>query len=609
MAVSLSLLAGAGWQFFDDNGNPLSGGLLYTYEAGTTTPLATYTDSNGNVANANPIVLDAAGRVPYQVWLDTSATYKFVLTTSLNITVWTEDNVEAAGVSAASLAASSGSSLIGFLQSGTGAVARTVQGKLRDTASVFDFMTAAQIADVQAGTLLVDVTAAVQAAINASYGRKLFFPRGAYRITSTLTVQVYANAGVNNLGVHLQGEAMGPISGTLSGTRLCIVGAINGINVNNSTAQNGDARIIIEDMLIYGDGTNAAGGSGIIANLSNNMLLRNLFIQDFRNHGIYLYRCFGSSVEDCTILRCRAWGIWANEAFNLGNLRRVRVYGCGRSYSSDVQGSIYLSGAGNENLGVIIEDVDVSYAGTSAYQLFQRSDSTLTNIVVNAGVATATTASAHGLLTGNLISVVGATADAALNTIYPPAVTATGATTFTFATSAGNGTYTESTLTIGPAAYGFLINYTRGLVLHGYAEDCIGPSMLIGSTTTAFDISGGYWQGTQYGCVVINDSATNGSYGAMYFNGQFARMYLSNSAGPNAVNFRTSNVFASGAQLTRTAPQQMTEGVYYASAAPTTGTWSVGDRVVRNPPVVGQPKAWTCTVAGTPGTWVSEGNL
>jgi hypothetical protein len=48
---------------------------------------------------------------------------------------------------------------------------------------------------------------------------------------------------------------------------------------------------------------------------------------------------------------------------------------------------------------------------------------------------------------------------------------------------------------------------------------------------------------------------------------------------------------------------------YYASAAPTSGTWSVGDRVFNSVPSVGQPKGWLCTVAGTPGTWVSEGNL
>lgn len=45
------------------------------------------------------------------------------------------------------------------------------------------------------------------------------------------------------------------------------------------------------------------------------------------------------------------------------------------------------------------------------------------------------------------------------------------------------------------------------------------------------------------------------------------------------------------------------------TAAPTLGTWSVGDRIINSAPAVGQPKAWVCTVAGTPGTWVSEGNL
>ena len=45
------------------------------------------------------------------------------------------------------------------------------------------------------------------------------------------------------------------------------------------------------------------------------------------------------------------------------------------------------------------------------------------------------------------------------------------------------------------------------------------------------------------------------------------------------------------------------------NAAPTDGTWAVGDRMIKETPTVGQPKAWVCTVAGTPGTWVSEGNL
>lgn len=47
----------------------------------------------------------------------------------------------------------------------------------------------------------------------------------------------------------------------------------------------------------------------------------------------------------------------------------------------------------------------------------------------------------------------------------------------------------------------------------------------------------------------------------------------------------------------------------YGTSLPTTGTWSVGNRVINSTPTVASPKSWVCTVSGTPGTWVSEGNL
>jgi hypothetical protein len=93
MSVSLSPYAGAGAQFFDNNGNPLAGGLIYTYSAGTTTPAATFTSSSGGTANANPIVLDSAGRTPAQIWLTAGLSYKFELQTSLNVTIKTDDNI------------------------------------------------------------------------------------------------------------------------------------------------------------------------------------------------------------------------------------------------------------------------------------------------------------------------------------------------------------------------------------------------------------------------------------------------------------------------------------------------------------------------------------
>jgi len=190
MAVNLSMLAGAGAQFFDNNGVILSGGLVYTYTAGTTTPQTTYTTSAGNVAHTNPIVLDSAGRVASggEIWLTDAVAYKFVLKTSVAVTIATYDNVtgNSSGIYAA-FAASSGSSLVGYTQGGTGAVATTVQNKLRQTVSVKDF------GAVGNGT--TDDTAAITSAFNYAMAQtfaqvtgnpnpilttSLYFPPGRY---------------------------------------------------------------------------------------------------------------------------------------------------------------------------------------------------------------------------------------------------------------------------------------------------------------------------------------------------------------------------------------------------------------------------------------------
>lgn len=92
MAVNLSPV-GNSQQFFDNNGVPLNGGLIYTYQAGSSTPLATYTDINGTVANANPIVLNSSGRLANEVWLTYGYYYKFVLKDSAGVTIGTYDNL------------------------------------------------------------------------------------------------------------------------------------------------------------------------------------------------------------------------------------------------------------------------------------------------------------------------------------------------------------------------------------------------------------------------------------------------------------------------------------------------------------------------------------
>ena len=88
--MSANLSAVPKLQFFDNNGNPLVGGKLYTYAAGTTTPLATYVDASAGTPNTNPIILDSRGEA--NVWLS-ATTYKFVLTDASDATIWTVDNI------------------------------------------------------------------------------------------------------------------------------------------------------------------------------------------------------------------------------------------------------------------------------------------------------------------------------------------------------------------------------------------------------------------------------------------------------------------------------------------------------------------------------------
>ena len=78
-------------QFFGTDGLPLVGGKLYTYAAGTTTPIATYTDHTQDNLNTNPVILDSNGQAG--VWLTDSITYKYTLTDADDVPLFTVDYV------------------------------------------------------------------------------------------------------------------------------------------------------------------------------------------------------------------------------------------------------------------------------------------------------------------------------------------------------------------------------------------------------------------------------------------------------------------------------------------------------------------------------------
>jgi hypothetical protein len=236
MTVNLSALAGAGQQFFDNNGNPLSGGKLYSYEAGTTTPQTTYTSASGATAHTNTIVLDSAGRVPGgEIWLTAGQNYKFVLKTSAEVTIATWDNIT--GINGTGI--TSDSSTVTFVQAGTGAVTRTAQAKMRERISVQDYGAV--------GDGVTDDAAAILKAFNYSRtigGCDVDFPKATYLISHGFNVPT-------NTTVHLNGSVIKTTTTYSQGT-IPTYGAISMFEVSNRVPFAGAPAI--ENISFIGDG-------------------------------------------------------------------------------------------------------------------------------------------------------------------------------------------------------------------------------------------------------------------------------------------------------------------------------------------------------------------
>ena len=241
--VTLSLFAGAGAQFLDNSGNVLTGGLIYTYAAGTTTPLATYTSNLGTSAHPNPIILDASGRVPGgEIWLTTGLGYKFLLKDSNNVLLGTYDNVPSSAQppianDASSVAYEQGytvtagafvvgstylissigttnfqaigaaSNAVGVLfiatgvgsGTGTAKLSKTVQSKLQESVSVKDFGAIGDGATDNTNALLN-----LQTYLIANPGLTVLFPPGIYQYKNPYWLRGVQNTTILGYGATFQ---------------------------------------------------------------------------------------------------------------------------------------------------------------------------------------------------------------------------------------------------------------------------------------------------------------------------------------------------------------------------------------------------------------------
>jgi hypothetical protein len=254
-------------QSFDSLGALGVGMRLYTYAAGTTTHKTSYTDAAGAVAQTYTsdggggqyIAMNARGELPAPLYL-TAGAYDLALKTSAGATVWTRR----ADPTGADLASSSGSSSVGFIQAGTGAVARTSQAKMRETVSITDF--GASTSETAANN-----TAAINAAIVA--GSSVYIPAGTYTCNA-ITIQS---------GMTLYGDGAASVLSFPAGqTGLYGLSASAGVYLEDVT---------IKSLKLLGAvGASAFSEQVHLANLNG---VRNLIVKDvefvgFQGDGLYI---------------------------------------------------------------------------------------------------------------------------------------------------------------------------------------------------------------------------------------------------------------------------------------------------------------------------------
>jgi hypothetical protein len=298
MSVTPSPIGGFAAQFFDNNGVILSGGKIYTYAAGTTTPQASYTSATGVTAHANPIILDSAGRVPGgEIWLTDGLIYKFVIETATSILLGTYDNITGVNsnfvnytVQEEVITATAGqtvfnlstinytpgtnslsvyidgvnqyvgdsyletdsdtvtftsgvhvggevkfttaiqtttgaidSSAVAFIQSGSGAVARTAQAKMREIVSVKDFGATGDGITSDGAAIVASITAIV-----AQGGGTITLPPGTFNVGTW-------SLALSNTPVIIRGASCG---GTTLTGNITITGTSSAIGEPNLRLEN-----------------------------------------------------------------------------------------------------------------------------------------------------------------------------------------------------------------------------------------------------------------------------------------------------------------------------------------------------------------------------------
>lgn len=350
-------------QAFTDLGALMVGGRLYTYAYGTTTQKTAYTDHAATTPHTYTsdglggqyIALNARGELPAPLYL-AAGSYDLCLKNSDGSTEWTRRADPVFDITN-DLAGTGGAALIGYTPAGSGAVATTVQTELRRQICIFDRMSAAQIADVVAGTASIDLTSVIQAtedyAASLSGGADIFWPAGLYRINSVINRKSYVNwvgAGKHATVIQYHGTA-------------------TALNARGNETGAGANRIIIghRDLTLKANlSANNSKGIALESNQRSMHMFDNVRIFGFGDHGVEFYGVnwivytHELEVSNCGINVVGSTGIYKDPNCSIFDVRfnGAVVEACG--VATSLGGGIYMpAGVGIYSSGIWLNGCDI----------------------------------------------------------------------------------------------------------------------------------------------------------------------------------------------------------------------------------------------------------
>ena len=652
MAVNLSPVGGVAAQFFTNTGAVLTGGKIYTYAAGTTTPAVTYTSSNGATPQPNPIVLDAAGRVPSsgEIWLTDGIIYKFVLKDSNDVLIATYDNIT--GINSNSVAYTNQQQIVTATAGQTVFNLSISYQVATNSLSVFvdgvnQYGPGAQYAYTETSSTSVTFTNGLHVgavvkftttqqqgagAVNAS--QVTYNPAGTGAVATNVQAKLRQTVSVTDFGAVGDGVTNDyaafqaainalPVSG---GTIIIPATASNSWVISQTL--NVRKKVHLIGQVAKGTGEKGttlvfpANTSGIVFNsyntslyttVASDPLLPGAYGSILENVAFFGDKAGSSTAADGVVVRCtmECRGVAVRNFYRYG----FRIYadlGAGGSIEGDANQwmlnrcdailngdhGVYVNGD-DANTGVAIKVFSQLNGGYGFYEnsLIGNTYIGCDTVANTLGSMTATRASAANTIIGLWEDDGSKTSqfDGDSNTIIGG--------------NGGNPSVTSGSFSMwGGAAQRKPFQYinTRG-------SERVAAQLGTNTTDTSMTVQT-FGAETSEGSLTawkFQFDATEKAWFLQYANtAAFTPIaYLNSAASLYTLKAFTGPVFQNGYAVRASGGINTALVRMLGTVAPTTGTWVVGDIVYNSAPAAGGFIGWVCTTAGTPGTWKTFGAI